>query len=481
MSDPIAATPAAVTPVAVTRRRRNGLPVPREASGPLPRRVLTSPWTWVLIAMTALYAACLWFQYDMISRPTPVQGGEVPGINWSAFREAAGLAAPTLAFWVVLYVLLDRFRPQRPILWWLALGWGGAVSTAASIVINTWAAEQLKITGNGDPTQGARAAVFVAPFVEEATKASILFLVAIAVRYRLVSTISAVVLGGLSGAGFAFTENIIYYGRAIVYSSVEIGVGDPEQAINQLVLMRGVLLAFGHPLFTSMTAIGVVVALRSRSLLVRVLAPVTGYLTAALLHMYFNFFASVSSSGFPPVTMMLMTYPLVLAFVLWVVRQLLAEGRRIDARLGDYVRLGWLPQADAEVFGRHRSRWWAALVGLSHGWRTFVATLRLQRAMTELAYLRDAQVRGTVDATGDLRARELIDRVRQLRPDAISDPRGMKLHLPKIQWPWRRRRRVQQGWAPPRDMQPVGSGYAPPSAVGSPQYSPVDPRWGPPS
>ena len=52
---------------------------------------------------------------------------------------------------------------------------------------------------------------------------------------------------------------------------------------------------FGHPLFTSMTGIGLAVALRSKSKIVRVVAPLAGYCAAAFLHMAFNATASLVS------------------------------------------------------------------------------------------------------------------------------------------------------------------------------------------
>ena len=110
----------------------------------------------------------------------------------------------------------------------------------------------------------------------------------IAYRYRLVSKVSGIVLAGLSAAGFAFTENIIYYARAIVFTSTTISAGDPDQAINTLVMLRGVWLAFGHPLFTTMTGIGVLVAVRTHSKVVRVLAPLVGYLAASVSYTHLD-------------------------------------------------------------------------------------------------------------------------------------------------------------------------------------------------
>lgn len=482
MSDP-AATLVAVTDRELHARRRNGLPAGRPASGPLGKRVLLNPWTWVFVVLTGLYAACLFWQYQLLVRPVAVEGGEVPGLNWPAIRDSAKLAFPTLAIWIVLLIWLDRFRPQRPLFWWLALGWGGSVSTAASLLINTWAAEQMNISGGPDPYRGARAAIFVAPFVEEATKGSILFLIAVAYRYRLVSKLSGVVLAALSAAGFAFTENIIYYARAIVYSSYDINVGDPEAALNQLVLLRGYLLAFGHPLFTMMIGVGLLVAVRTHSKVVRVLAPLVGYLAAALLHMLFNTGATFLQDPTQQLLIyVLVVLPLVLSAVVWVVRQLFVEARRHRERLADFARFGWLTDADVHVFSRQRSRWRAAMIAASQGWRCLVATLRLQRAITELVYLRDAQVRGTVDAAGDLRARELLDVIAALRPDAVDDPRGRRIHLPDVRGGLTRLRdrlRLRRRPAMP-ELQPAGPATAGGPPVGSPQYSPVDPRWGPP-
>lgn len=468
--------------IAVRARRANGLPVERGDHPAWPSRLVRSPWTWTTLGATLVYLASLAWMYALITRPQPVEGGgEVPGINNAALREAASYAWPTLLFWVVAFVWLDRYRPQRPLFWYLSLGWGACVSTAASLALNTWAAESMGISGQ-NPASGARAAIYVAPFVEEATKASVLFLLALAVRYRLVSKLQAVALAGLSAAGFAFTENILYYSRAIVYSSVTIQTGDPEEAIRHLVELRGFWLAFGHPLFTAMTGLGLVVGLRARSKVVRVLAPLVGYLAAALLHMIFNSVASLLGDPQQKIVYFTVGLPLFLGAAFYAVRQVFTEGRRHRERLSDFVVMGWLQESDAYVFSRQRSRWRAALVAATYGWRTLLATVALQRTLTELVYLRDAQVRGVVDDAGDLRARELLDRARELRSTAIDDPRRHKVQLPQLPDFLRRRQRpVPVGAYPatgyPNAGVPAGAG-APP--VGSPQYSPVDPRWGPP-
>jgi protease PrsW len=467
--------------VAELARRRNDLPGPDvKSADPLPKRLLKSWWTWAVVAMTLLYVVALVSQYQLITADVPVNGGVIPGINASAIRTAAWLALPTLAFWSLVFVWADRYRPQRLLVWYLTLGWGGAVATFVSIHVNTWAAQQLAIAGNGDPATNARAAIFIAPFVEEAAKATVLFLIAMIARYRLTSQVSVIVLAGLSAAGFAFTENIIYYARAIVYASQNIGVGDADAVVAQLVQLRGIWTSFGHPVFTMMTGIGVAIALRTRSKVVRVLAPLAGYGSAALLHMMFNSQATLNNEQGQLLLYWLVAVPLVLSAVGYVVRQILKQGRVLATRLGDFAQLGWLPETDTLVFARQRLRWWAVMVAATRGWRVFVATVTLQRVLTELAYLRDGQVRGIYDEAGTVRARYLVEKAGQLRGVAIDDPRGLKLSLPRF------RRPGAVKYPPPAYPGPSGIGGNWPAPVGQPQigspgYSAVDPKWGPPA
>jgi RsiW-degrading membrane proteinase PrsW (M82 family) len=448
----------------------NNLPEERDAGLPLGRRLLTSRWTWIFLVATIVYTLCLVLFVRAMMADVEVPGGVMQGINWSAIKQSAGLAAPTVVFWILVFVFADRFRPQRPLLWYLALGWGASAAVVISSEINTWAAMQLNVSGDGNPAAAARPAVFIAPFVEEAAKATVLFLMALLVRYRLVSKVSMVALGGLSAAGFAFTENILYYSQVIVYASQTIEVGDAQAALEQTVVLRGFFTCFGHPLFTVMTAIGLAIALRTRSKVVRILAPLAGYLLAAFGHMLFN---SQASQEMGPGLLLLyfgVALPLVISVTIYVVRQILAQGRLIYYRLGDYVRVGWLSPTDPEVFSRFRTRFYAGFIALSKGWSTWLATVGLQYAMTELAYLRDAETSGIVDAAAGARAEEILLRVRELRPLAISDPRGMRINWPRLRLPGRRKTAT------------IGDDLSAQITTtgGSAGYSAVDPKWGPP-
>jgi hypothetical protein len=462
------------------RRARwlNNLPFEPDRALPLPKRVLQSPWTWVTVTATLVFVLLGLDQYLALTANTAAVDNLAPSINFSAVKTSFFYALPTLGFWVAVFLLVDRFRPARPLLWYLTLGWGIAVSTWISVYANTWASMHLGVSQTGgDPAAAMRTAVFIAPFVEEAAKATVLFWLAILLRHRLVSKLSLVALGGLSAAGFAFTENIMYYARAIVYSSGSISVGDADAAISQLVMMRGVWTCFGHPLFTCMTGVGIAVAVRSRSKLVRVLAPLVGYGIAVLMHMVFNSQASTQGEEQLYLLYFLVVLPTLVGLVIALFRQEFTQGRLIRARLTDYVRMGWLDEADPAAFSRLRTRLRALLLGAVRGWRPLVATVRLQRTMTELAYLRDAEARGLVDSAADIRAKELIALAQELRGAAIADPTGMRFGVPNV---FRIvRDRLRRRTPPPYQPMPATWAAPPPSSTDY-GYSAVNPSWEPP-
>jgi RsiW-degrading membrane proteinase PrsW (M82 family) len=481
-----------VDPVVAARRarRRNNLPTEPNPAEPIPKRILRSPRVWLTVVMLLAYATLLVLLYRQVVPDQEVPGGVIPGLGTEAVPIAAKYAAITAIPLSLLFLWADRYRPQRFWVWLMTFGWGACVATFVSAQVNTWAASQLSIIGDGDPATGARAAIFVAPWVEEAAKGTVLFWLAILMRYQWVSRLSGIVLAGLSGAAFAFVENILYYGRAYRFASRTFGEVPPLEALQSLFMLRGVMTFFGHPLFTSMTGIGLAIALRSKSKVVRVVAPLAGYTAASFLHMAFNSSASLLQGTNLLLIYLLVALPLVIAVIIFTVRQVLTEGRLIRSRLGDYVRLGWLSEGDPVPLSRVRTRGKALWHGVFAGPDVLLATIRLQRAATELAYLRDAMARGLIDTAGLEREKLLLQKLYGLRGLAIIEPTG------RAAYPSFRRRKAvaaTPAYAPAGFPGPAGLGGnypAPPPQAHAPhaaplgqtatQYSEVDPTWKPP-
>ena len=477
--------------------RRNALPRDPDPGEPYPKRLVKRPLFWVTLVMLGVYATLLVLLYQQTVPDQEVPGGTLPGLGTEAVPIAARYAAVTAIPLSLLFLWADRFRPQRFWVWLMTFGWGACVATFVSAQVNTWAASQLSIIGDGDPATGPRAAIFVAPFVEEAAKGTVLFWLVILMRYQWVSRLSGIVLAGLSGAAFAFTENILYYGRVYRYAARTFGEVPPLEALQDLFVLRGVMTFFGHPLFTAMIGIGLAVAVRSKSKVVRVVAPLAGYCAASFLHMAFNTSASLLSG-----TSLLFIYigvaiPAVIGLIVFIVRQLFREGRLIRERLTDYVRVGWLAESDPVALSRLRTRLRALWHAVFLGPDAFLATIRLQRAVTELAYLRDAMTRGIVDQTGVVREKALLATIRAVRGQAVVSPEGRPAYPS-----FRRQPAALPAYAPPSFPGPAGLGgnYPAPSAFPAPtnaaggvpsagavplgqtatQYSEVDPNWKPP-
>src|SRR5690606_25950213 len=181
---------------------------------------------------------------------------------------------------------------------------------------------------------------------------------------------------GLSGVGFAFVENILYYGRVYRYAAQTFGVVEPLQALQTLAFQRGLLTCFGHPLFTSMAGIGLAIGLRNKSKVVRIVAPLAGFCAAAFLHMAFNTTATLVQGPQLLFIYFGVALPLVAGMIIFVVRQIFRESRLIRERLTDYQRLGWLPDVEPVALSRLRTRLRALWHALFLGLEPFLATVR---------------------------------------------------------------------------------------------------------
>lgn len=390
------------------------------------QRLLRRPELWLTLVLVPAYFFMLRNQWQIFTTPETFEDGtQTLAFTTQTIKQAALLAAPTALAYTLLYLWLDRFRPQQPLIWLLTFCWGGAASTWFSLHINTWMGRMMATTA-ADSDTGSRAAIFAAPFSEEVCKATVLFLLIILLRRSIVSRLSVVMLAGLSAVGFAFVENIIYYGRVITFAMHDISVANPEEAVRELVMLRGVYTSFGHPLFTMMTATGLVVGMTARSRIVRVVAPLGGFLLAVGGHMLFNGLAST----YPPEslkTQWIMALVLVVLLVVSLVVSVAQQSRLIRYRLTDFANQGWITNRDVELFSGPFRRARYLFVAIFWGPKRWWYTIRFTRRMTELAYLRSDLTRGLIGVGAELRSHEILEEIQQLRPKALPTEPGVRL------------------------------------------------------
>jgi RsiW-degrading membrane proteinase PrsW (M82 family) len=353
--------------------------------------------------------------------------------GWAIYLELNGLIGRTALVYALLFAFvpvvplaaaflwLDRLRPEPAWLLVVALLWGALAATYLSLEINGRLAQQV-----GDRFGAtARSAVFIAPWVEETTKGAIVFFLVWWRRHDFNSILAGVVYGGLTGIGFAFTENIVYYGQ--LFQRVKDYQGDQSVALNaveHLFLWRGVAAPFVHPMFTMMTGVGVGLAVRHRHVGVRVIAPVAGFCAAALLHMGYNAAASFAPGRALTAVYVAILVPALLTLLSLVLVVRRYEYRVISTRLADYSAFGWLPAEQVALIattkGRRQARRHVKLLGRSER-----ETLRrYQQVGVDLGVLRDRLVRG-VAGPGELtRERQLIDQLRRLRERVVLPESG---------------------------------------------------------
>jgi RsiW-degrading membrane proteinase PrsW (M82 family) len=149
--------------------------------------------------------------------------------------------------YIALVLWIDRYEGEP--LWMLATAflWGAFIATFAAFFLNTTA--QLIVSAVASASAGeAFAAVISAPIVEETGKALILFIFFFWKKDEFDGVIDGVVYASLAALGFAMSENILYYGKAAAAGGGE--------ALTATFILRGFFAPFSHPLFTSLTGIG---------------------------------------------------------------------------------------------------------------------------------------------------------------------------------------------------------------------------------
>src|SRR6478672_7640552 len=177
-----------------------------------------------------------------------------------------GLISATLPvpLYLMLVLWIDRYEAEP--VWMLATAffWGALVAVFFAYLLNTASGFIVTVLTNDVRAGAAFGAVISAPIVEESAKALILFIFFFAKKDEFDGVIDGIVYAAMVGLGFAMTENIQYYGRAVLQAG---GGG-----LTIVFIIRGALAPFSHPMFTSLTGIGLGLARQSRNTLVKIIS-----------------------------------------------------------------------------------------------------------------------------------------------------------------------------------------------------------------
>ncbi|MFJ8964469.1 PrsW family intramembrane metalloprotease [Lentzea sp. NPDC102401] len=324
----------------------------------------------------------------------------------------AAAALIPVAFVVTAFLWIDRWEPEPAKMLLFAFVWGACGATISSLAFNQTA----RVLGDLLTNDGTTfTAVVGAPIVEEATKAAFLIAVFVRRRHEFDGVVDGMVYAGITAAGFAFTENIWYFGRVFL----EDGLGNMGGGVIALFVLRGVLSPFAHPLFTAMTGIGVGIAATTSNATVRILAPIGGYLTAVGLHSLWNFSTTVGTgSAFINLYFLIMV-PVFAGAVSIVVWQRRREQRIVAGQLAAMAQNRWIANSEVALLASLNGRRnWLRAVKRKSGDASVKAVKSYQIAVTELAFLRHRIERGTAGLSAEQRHGVLLDSLHAARAAA---------------------------------------------------------------
>src|SRR5205809_5822644 len=181
--------------------------------------------------------------------------------------------------YVMLLLWIDRYESEP--LWMLATAffWGALVAVFIAFIFNTSISIMAAVATHNQEIGENVGAVISAPIVEESAKALILLILFVWKRDEFDGIIDGIVYAGMVGLGFAMTENVLYYGRA---------VGSGADALTFTWILRGMAAPFSHPLFTSMSGIGLGWSRQSDNGFIKVVMPVLGFMLAIAMHATWN-------------------------------------------------------------------------------------------------------------------------------------------------------------------------------------------------
>jgi RsiW-degrading membrane proteinase PrsW (M82 family) len=274
---------------------------------------------------------------------------------------------------------IDRWEPEPFGILLFAFLWGAGVSIVLALTVDT--AAQISRAARGISGDGSEflSSVVQAPIAEETAKGLGVLVIFLVARKYFDGPVDGIVYAGTVAAGFAFSENIQYFGIQIAQE------GGFDGSVAEIFLIRGLLSPFAHVMFTSMTGLAIGLAARHGGRLRGLGYFFIGLIPAMFLHALWNGALSFVYDFFGYYA--IVQFPLFAIAVVGVVLLRRREVMLTQMRLGEYAAAGWFNSAEiqslATPVGRRRTLGWAKAHGQGRLMRTYI------RDVTKLAFARN--------------------------------------------------------------------------------------------
>lgn len=303
-----------------------------------------------------------------------------------------GVIIATVAALVPLVIVLlavrwvDRWEPEPRSALWFAFLWGAGAAVVIALLFDL--SVQIASYASGVILQSElTAAVVQAPLVEEGAKGFGVLLILWVGRRYFDGPVDGLVYAATVAGGFAFSENILYFGSALVEG------GD---SFVSTFVVRGIFSPFAHVMFTSCTGLALGFASRRTGPGGAIGFYLLGLIPAAGLHALWNgafYIVSDVVSYY-----LIVQVPLFLGAIALVIALRVTERRVTRTRLVEYAEVGWFAPSEVDLLSTHTGRReamrWARAQPAVPGQDKVAAMKRFVRDATRLAHTRQRLVRG---------------------------------------------------------------------------------------
>lgn len=337
------------------------------------------------------------------------------GVETGPVALLIGLVSATVPvpLYLVLVLWIDRYEAEPGWMLATAFFWGAVVAVFFAFLINTASDVAVQLMTNNARAGRTFGAVISAPIVEESAKALILFIFFFWKKDEFDGVIDGIVYAAMVGLGFAMTENIQYYGKAVM----ERGAG----GLTFVFILRGALAPFSHPMFTSMTGIGLGIARLSRNTAVKFITPIMGLLAAISMHSIWNGSGVIFGGIAFLLTYIVIMIPAFFIMLVVIILALRREGQIVREYLVADYQGGLLTEQEYNQLCSVGGRMGASFNAFSRGgFSHWQAVRQLNQTASELAFHRSRVARGITAA--DAREREAA--YRQALEDLLRRIRG---------------------------------------------------------
>ncbi len=183
---------------------------------------------------------------------------------------SAGIIYSLMIYWI------DRYEKEPRILIGVVFLWGAFVAIFGALIIEVIFDVGIEAFSPSEFVSDIIGGSISAPFAEEIMKSSAVLLIFLLFRKEFDSILDGFVYASITGLGFAATENALY----VLGNYSEFG----WSGLFCLFFIRAILCAWGHPLFTSLTGIGLAISRNNRNPALKIFAPLAGLSLGMLLH-----------------------------------------------------------------------------------------------------------------------------------------------------------------------------------------------------